>query len=30
MMRMKNMMNRFMKEQSGEGFLDLASASVRA
>lgn len=23
-MRMKNMMNRFMKEQSGEGFLDLA------
>lgn len=24
MMRMKNMINRFMKEQSGEGFLDLA------
>ena len=24
MMRMKNMMNRFMKDQSGEGFLDLA------
>lgn len=23
-MRMKNMINRFMKEQSGEGFLDLA------
>ena len=30
MMKAKSILNRFLKEQSGEGFLDVASASVRA
>lgn len=30
MTKVKNMLKQFAKEQSGEGFLDVASASVRA